>query len=177
MSRLTKKLIPLPAGVEMNISGSEIVAKGPKGEVKLSLVDGISVERSDDGMRVSAQGNSRKRRALSGTYWRLVSNMVTGVAEGFETTLELVGVGYRAQVQGDSIQLSLGFSHPVVWKLPEGVKATAKTPTDLIIQGADKQAVGQVVTNLRRLRPPEPYKGKGIRYKGEHVVIKETKKK
>lgn len=177
MSRFIRKNIGIPAGVEVTLKdGGEVSVKGPAGEVRRRLADKrVGIVREGDEIRVECKDSSG--RAAAGTFWRTLSNMVRGAHEGFEVTLQLQGVGYRAQVQGDGVNLQLGYSHPVQYKLPAGVKAQAPSQTELILKGSDKMLVGQTAAEIRGMRPPEPYKGKGVRYRDEHVVMKETKKK
>ena len=178
MSRVGKMPIALPQGAEATIAADQITVKGPLGTLSQELKGNLVRITNDNGtLNFEAAYESREANAMSGTLRALVNNMVVGVTKGFERKLNLVGVGYRAQVQGNSLNLSLGFSHPVVHQMPEGVTATAATPTEIVIKGADKQRVGQVAAEVRAYRPPEPYKGKGVRYADERVVIKETKKK
>jgi large subunit ribosomal protein L6 len=178
MSRVGKMPIALPQGAEATIAADQITVKGPLGTLTQELKGNLVRITNDNGtLNFEAANESREANAMSGTLRALVNNMVVGVTKGFERKLNLVGVGYRAQVQGNSLNLSLGFSHPVVHQMPEGVTATAATPTEIVIKGADKQRVGQVAAEVRAYRPPEPYKGKGVRYAEERVVIKETKKK
>jgi large subunit ribosomal protein L6 len=170
--------IALPQGAEATIAADQITVKGPLGTLTQELKGNLVRITNDNGtLNFEAANESREANAMSGTLRALVNNMVVGVTKGFERKLNLVGVGYRAQVQGNSLNLSLGFSHPVVHQMPEGVTATSATPTEIVIKGADKQRVGQVAAEVRAYRPPEPYKGKGVRYADERVVIKETKKK
>ena len=175
MSRIGNLPITLPARVEVAISGGEITVKGPLGSLSRRIADGVVVEKSGD--TIVCKAARPEARALHGTTRALLANMVRGVSQGFEKKLSLVGVGYRAQAQGDKLNLSLGFSHPVVHAMPKGVKAETPVQTDIVIKGVDKQLVGQVAAEIRAYRPPEPYKGKGVRYADERVVIKETKKK
>ncbi|HEU4620609.1 MAG TPA: 50S ribosomal protein L6 [Burkholderiaceae bacterium] len=177
MSRVGKAPIVIPQGAEISINDDAITVKGPKGTLtqkRHSLV-GVRVENGQ--ILFSVVGESREADAMSGTMRALVANMVNGVTRGFEKKLTLVGVGYKAAVQGDTLNLSLGFSHPVLFKLPAGVKAETPQPTEILIKGADKQVVGEIAAKVRAKRPPEPYKGKGVRYADERVVLKETKKK
>jgi len=174
MSRVAKNPIKLPAGVELNISGSQLNVKGPKGNLELVLHPGVSLSENDGEYLVKADGD--KNIAMAGTFRALVSNMVTGVSEGYQKKLQLVGVGYRAQLQGDKLNLALGFSHPIVYSAPEGIKIETPSQTEIIVSGCDKQKVGQVAADIRSYRPPEPYKGKGVRYADERVVRKEAKK-
>lgn len=177
MSRVAKNPIVLPAGVDVSVGADEISVKGPLGTLKLAANPAVAVSR--DGARVvcSALDGAANADAMSGTMRALVANMVSGVSKGFERKLTLVGVGYRAQAQGDTLNLTVGFSHPVAHKMPAGIKVETPTQTEIVIKGADKQLVGQVAAEVRAYRKPEPYKGKGIRYADEVVVIKETKKK
>jgi large subunit ribosomal protein L6 len=170
--------IALPKGAEATISADQITVKGPLGTLSQEIKGGLVKVTNDNGtLNFEAANDSREANAMSGTLRALVNNMVVGVTQGFERKLTLVGVGYRAAVQGNALNLSLGFSHPVVYALPEGVSAATPTQTEIVIKGADKQRVGQVAAEVRGFRPPEPYKGKGVRYANERVVIKETKKK
>ena len=178
MSRVGKMPIALPAGAEATIAADQITVKGPLGTLTQELKGDLVRITNDNGtLKFEAANDSREANAMSGTLRALVNNMVVGVTKGFERKLTLVGVGYRAALQGNSLNLSLGYSHPVVHALPEGVTATIQTPTEIVIKGADKQVVGQTAAEVRAYRPPEPYKGKGVRYADERVVIKETKKK
>jgi large subunit ribosomal protein L6 len=170
--------IALPKGAEATISADQITVKGPLGSLSQEIKGGLVKITNDNGtLKFEAANDSREANAMSGTLRALVNNMVVGVTQGFERKLTLVGVGYRAAVQGNALNLSLGFSHPVVYALPQGVTAATPTQTEIVIKGADKQRVGQVAAEVRGFRPPEPYKGKGVRYADERVVIKETKKK
>jgi large subunit ribosomal protein L6 len=177
MSRIGKNPIPLPKGVDVNLAGGEISVKGPLGTVSRPMDPNVGIDRDGDSLQCKALGNSRQARAMFGTMRALVANMVVGVTKGFERKLSLVGVGYRAQAQGDRLNLSLGFSHPVVHLMPKGVKVATPTQTEIVITGVDKQLVGQVAAEVRAYKSPEPYKGKGVRYLGEAIVLKETKKK
>ncbi len=177
MSRIAKYPIPLPKGVEVNLAAGQISVKGPLGTLTRPTDPNVSVEKNGNELQCKALGNSRHANAMSGTMRALVANMVAGVSKGFERRLALVGVGYRAQAQGDKLNLSLGFSHPVVHQMPKGVKVATPTQTEIVITGTDKQLVGQVAAEVRASRSPEPYKGKGVRYVNEVVVLKETKKK
>jgi large subunit ribosomal protein L6 len=174
MSRIAKAPIELPSGVEVNIKGGQVSVKGPKGNIALQLHAAISLEQEDKEILVKPASDSDI--AMAGTFRSLVNSMVIGVTDGFEKKLTLVGVGYRAQVQGNKLTLALGFSHPVVYTAPEGVTIEAPSQTELVIKGCDKQKVGQVAAEIRAFRPPEPYKGKGVRYSDERVVRKEAKK-
>jgi large subunit ribosomal protein L6 len=177
MSRIAKYPIPLPKGVEINIASGQISVKGPLGTISRPADPNVGIDKSGDQLVCKALGNSSHADAMSGTMRALVANMVTGVTKGFERKLSLVGVGYRAQAQGDKLNLTLGFSHPVVHQMPKGVKVATPTQTEIVITGVDKQQVGQVAAEVRAHRPPEPYKGKGVRYSDEVIVLKETKKK
>ena len=177
MSRIGKMPIPVPKGADIQIGADQITVKGPLGTLTQALTPAAGIVREGDELLVKPGNDSVEANAMSGTLRAVVANMVTGVTKGFERRLTLVGVGYRAQAQGSSLNLSLGFSHPVVHAMPEGVKAETPTQTEIVIKGANKQAVGQVAAEVRGYRPPEPYKGKGVRYANEKVVMKETKKK
>ena len=177
MSRIAKYPVNIPDKVEVNVAADELTVKGPLGTLKAAIARGVVVKKDGNTFTFAAADESKEANALSGTTRANVANMVNGVKTGFEKRLTLVGVGYRAQAQGNKLNLSLGFSHPIVHALPEGVKAETPSQTEIVIKGADRQKVGQVAAEVRALRPPEPYKGKGIRYAGERVVIKETKKK
>jgi large subunit ribosomal protein L6 len=174
MSRVAKNPIKLPSGVDFNISGSELKVKGPKGDLALNLHPNVSLDENNGEYLVKP--DSDKNVAMAGTFRSLVNNMVTGVSEGFQKKLQLVGVGYRAQLQGNKLNLALGFSHPVVYNAPEGITIETPSQTEIIVSGCDKQKVGQVAAEIRSYRPPEPYKGKGVRYADERVVRKEAKK-
>lgn len=176
MSRVGKNPIVLPAGVEITI-GEQIVVKGPLGTLKTAANSAVQVSQEGQSVVVAKVAGAENGSAMWGTMRANINNMVTGVSKGFERKLQLVGVGYRAQAQGDVLNLSLGFSHPVAHKMPAGVKVECPTQTEILIKGSDKQQVGQVAAEIRAYRKPEPYKGKGVRYADEVVVIKETKKK
>jgi len=177
MSRIANNPVELPSGVEINIDGQQISIKGGKGSLSFGLHKDVEVAQADGTLTFGARSASKEARAMSGTTRAIVNNMVKGVSEGWEKRLELQGVGYRAQAQGQKLNLQLGFSHPVEYQLPEGIKAETPTQTEIIITGVDKQLVGQVSAEIRAYRPPEPYKGKGVRYAGERVRRKEAKKK
>ncbi|HEY5897213.1 MAG TPA: 50S ribosomal protein L6 [Burkholderiales bacterium] len=177
MSRIAKYPVALPKGVDVNVAGDQISIKGPLGSIARSADPNVEVKKDGEQLVFKALGNSNHADAMSGTMRALVSNMVTGVTKGFERRLTLVGVGFRAQAQGDKLNLSLGFSHPVVHQMPKGIKVATPTQTEIVISGIDKQLVGQVAAEIRAHRSPEPYKGKGIRYANEVIVLKETKKK
>ena len=177
MSRIGKQPITIPSGVDVSIAGETVSIKGPLGTLARTLVPGIAVKRDGDKLVVETTNESSEANAMSGTMRALMANMVQGVTKGFERKLSLVGVGYRAQAAGDAVNLTLGFSHPVSHKVPKGVKVVTPTQTEIVVSGIDKQAVGQVAAEIRAYRSPEPYKGKGVRYSDEVVVIKEPKKK
>ncbi|KAA3621440.1 MAG: 50S ribosomal protein L6 [Proteobacteria bacterium] len=177
MSRIAKYPVNLPNGVELQADGGMLSVKGPKGELTMPANPLVRVAVDDGAVTFDAVSEEKKSRAMSGTMRALVNNMVIGVSTGFERKLNIVGVGYRAQAQGNKLNLSLGFSHPVVYELPEGVTAETPSQTEIIVKGSDKQKVGQVAAEIRAYRPPEPYKGKGVRYSDEHVVRKQAKKK
>lgn len=173
MSRVAKKPIALPKGVDCQITASAVSLKGPKGTLSVARPGDVDVKIEDGSIVLAAQGDST---AMAGTLRALLNNMVTGVATGYERKLELVGVGYRAALAGKDLNLTLGFSHPVVFKAPEGITLAAPTQTEILISGADKQRVGETAAKIRAFRPPEPYKGKGVRYAGEKITLKEAKK-
>ena len=177
MSRIANNPVIVPAGVEVKLSGQDISVKGVKGILEKRFHADVEVKQEADALTFVARNNSKEARALSGTTRALVNNMVKGVSEGFEKRLELQGVGYRAQAQGKKLNLQLGFSHPVVYQLPAGVEVETPSQTEIVVSGVDNQLVGQVSAEIRAFRPPEPYKGKGVRYLGEHVRRKEAKKK
>ena len=174
MSRVAKKPIALPKGVEVNVAADRISAKGPKGTLSVVKPAGIEL-KIEDGAAVFSTENA-EQIALTGTLRAILANMVKGVSEGFERKLELVGVGYRAAMQGKDLNLSLGFSHPVLFQTPEGITIATPTQTEILVSGADKQRVGEVAAKIRGFRPPEPYKGKGVKYAGEVIIRKEAKK-
>jgi large subunit ribosomal protein L6 len=170
VSRIGRLPIPVPSGVEVSIEGQDVTVKGPRGSLKHSVAEPIRIERSDDGtLQVIRPDDERRNRSLHGLSRTLVANMVTGVTEGYTKTLEIVGVGYRVTAKGTSLEFALGFSHPVVIDPPEGISFAVESPTRFSVSGIDKQQVGEVAANIRKLRRPEPYKGKGIRYSGEVV--------
>ena len=177
MSRVANNPVMIPEKVEVAINATEISVKGPLGVLSQKLNGKVKVQKIENRIEFAANDQSIQANALSGTLRALVSNMVTGVSKGFERRLALVGVGYRAQAQGDKVNLTLGFSHPVVHPMPKGIKVETPTQTEILIKGIDKQVVGQVAAEVRAYRSPEPYKGKGVRYADEVVVLKETKKK
>lgn len=177
MSRIGKKPVPVPSGVTATINGQNISVKGPKGELSFVLNDNVLAEMTDGGIKIDPRGTSKTARSMWGMSRTMVLNIITGVSAGFEKSLEITGVGYRAQVQGKNLQLALGFSHDVLYPVPEGIEVKCPKPTEIVISGIDKQQVGQVAAEIREFRPPEPYKGKGVRYAGEFIVRKEGKKK
>ena len=176
MSRVAKNPVVIPEKVEVNVIDNLITVKGPLGELKQLLTDDVEVKKEDVILTFSAKKSTKFSKAMSGTIRSLVQNMVTGVSVGFEKKLTLMGVGYRATVQGSNINLELGFSHPVNHKLPDGVTAQTPSPTEILLKSSNKQMIGQVASEIRAYRPPEPYKGKGVRYSDEYVAIKEAKK-
>jgi large subunit ribosomal protein L6 len=177
MSRIAKQPVELPKGVEFQQSGTVVTVKGGKGSLSMDLNTEVQIAQDDGMLSFTPRSGSKFAIAMSGTTRALLANMVTGVSDGFERKLELVGVGYRAQAQGNKLNLTLGFSHPVVYDVPEGISIETPSQTEVLIKGTDKQKVGQVAAEIRRFRPPEPYKGKGVRYADERVVLKEAKKK
>jgi len=177
MSRIGKNPIPVPNGVTVNVSGQELSAKGKLGEFKIVLVDEVLAEMNGDEIKVQPRDDSTRARTMWGMSRTLVSNVVLGVSEGFSKNLEIEGVGYRAQVQGKKLILQLGYSHDVEYPIPEGIQIKCERPTAITISGADRQKVGQIAAEIRGFRPPEPYKGKGVRYEGEYIFRKEGKKK
>jgi large subunit ribosomal protein L6 len=176
MSRIASNPVTIPSGVDVNIVGSMVTVKGSKGELSHDVHPLVKVEKEDNVLKTTVVNNSKFANALSGTTRALIQNIVTGVSEGFERKLTIVGVGYRAAVSGKVLKLTLGFSHPVEFQIPAGITIEAPSQTELIIKGFDKQQVGQVAANIRRFRPPEPYKGKGVRYSDERIIRKEAKK-
>ena len=174
MSRVAKRPIALPKGVELNIQSENVSVKGPKGTLSIDKPAGIDVKIEDGQALLSAANDELV--PLTGTLRAIIANMVHGVSEGFERKLELVGVGYRASMQGQDLNLALGFSHPILFKAPEGITIATPTQTEIVVQGADKQRVGEVAAKIRGFRPPEPYKGKGVKYAGENIIRKEAKK-
>ena len=177
MSRIAKKPVELIAGAEINISGQTITAKGKQGNLSMDLHETVSVKQEDNVLVFAPNDDSKDSMAMAGTMRSLVNNMIVGVTEGFTKQLQLIGVGYRAQMQGNVLDLSLGFSHPVKYAVPEGITIETPSQTEINVKGADKQRVGQVCAEIRAYRPPEPYKGKGVRYSDERVIRKEAKKK
>ena len=177
MSRVAKANIAIPAGVEVALKADAIQVKGKGGDLSLALSPLVTVANNDGKLSFTPVDDSRDANALAGTFRQLVNNMVKGVTEGFEKKLTLIGVGFKAAASGNKLNLNVGFSHPVHFEAPQGITITTPTPTEVVIKGADRQVVGQLAAEIRAVRPPEPYKGKGIRYVDEKVVIKETKKK
>ena len=177
MSRIAKAPIELPSGVDVNIVGQNVTVKGKNGSLSISLNEAVAINHGDNLLTFEPRQGATDGWAQAGTARAIINNMVTGVAEGFEKKLTLIGVGYRAQVQGADVNLTLGFSHPVVYKLPQGVTAETPSQTEIVLKSADKQLLGQVAAEIRAFRPPEPYKGKGVRYSDEYVRRKEAKKK
>jgi len=177
MSRIGKKPVAIPKGVTASVNGQKVAVKGPKGELKYVLVDDVIAKLEDGRVEVAMREDTRNARAMWGMSRTLISNLMTGVTEGFNKKLEITGVGYRAAVQGSNVQLQLGYSHDVVFPIPKGIQVVCPKPTEIVITGIDKQQVGQVAAEIRQFRPPEPYKGKGVRYAGEFILRKEGKKK
>ena len=177
MSRIANAPVEIPAGVEISLNGSEVSIKGAKGTLSRTVHSDVNVEQQGSTLTTVSRIKSKKSVAQAGTVRALLNNMVIGVSQGFEKKLTLVGVGYRAKAQGSKLDLTLGFSHPVQYDVPEGIKIETPSQTEIVVSGADKQVVGQVAADIRAYRPPEPYKGKGVRYTDEHVVRKDAKKK
>lgn len=177
MSRIAKNPVSIPKGVEAKLAGGQLSIKGPKGQLQYNVHPQVKLGVNDGSVTFEAADETAFSNAMSGTTRALVNNMVAGVSKGFEKKLTIIGVGYRAAVQGKKLNLSLGFSHPVVYSVPEGITVETPSQTEIVVRGADKQLVGQVAAEIRRYREPEPYKGKGVRYTDEHVVRKEAKKK
>jgi large subunit ribosomal protein L6 len=169
MSRIGRLPVPIPSGVDVTISGREVTVAGPKGSLKLQVAEPITVAKDNGSITVTRPSDEGRIRALHGLSRTLVANMVTGVTEGYRKRLEIVGVGYRVQARGNSVEFSLGFSHPVMVTPPDGITIQVETPTRLVVEGIDKQQVGEVAANIRKLRKPDPYKGKGVRYEGEQI--------
>ena len=177
MSRIAKQPIDLPNGVEFSVNGREISAKGPKGNLSVTLHDAVELKQEDNVVTLSPKDERQSSLAVTGTMRSVIGNIIEGVVNGFEKKMQLVGVGYRAQAQGKQLSLSLGLSHPVNYQVPEGIEIETPAATEIVVRGCDKQKVGQVCAEIRAYRPPEPYKGKGIRYVDEEIVRKEAKKK
>jgi large subunit ribosomal protein L6 len=177
MSRIGKKPVAVPGGITATVDGQTVKMKGPKGELSFVVHDLVAVAKSDGGVEVTPRDESKKARSLWGMSRTMVQNLVTGVSTGFERKLEITGVGYKAAVQGKNLNLALGYSHDVSYPIPDGIAIACAKPTEIMVSGIDKQRVGQVAAEIREFRPPEPYKGKGVRYAGEFIVRKEGKKK
>jgi large subunit ribosomal protein L6 len=177
MSRIGKKAVPVPSGVTANVEGQTIKVKGPKGALQLVLHDDVKAVMDKSGIKVDPRFETKRARSQWGTSRTLINNLITGVTKGFEENLEITGVGYRAAVQGKNLQLQLGYSHDVIYPIPDGIAITTPKPTEIKIAGSDKQRVGQVAAEIRDFRSPEPYKGKGVKYVGEYIFRKEGKKK
>jgi large subunit ribosomal protein L6 len=177
MSRIGKKPVAVPSGVTANVEGQNVKVKGPKGALSFLVPDEVSVKLEDGKVQVDPRNETKRARSMWGTSRTMVANLVTGVTKGFERKLEITGVGYRAAVQGKNLQLALGYSHDVVYPIPEGIQIATPKPTEISITGIDSQKVGQVAAEIRGFRPPEPYKGKGVKYAGEYIFRKEGKKK
>ena len=177
MSRIAKNPVALASGINVSIAGQQVDVKGPKGNLHMTVHEDVEVMQDDNNLRVAPKNGSKAANAMAGTMRALLNNMVTGVSAGFEKKLQLVGVGYRAQMKGADLNLTLGFSHPVDYVVPEGVSVATPSQTEIVVSGIDKQKVGQVAAEIRAYRSPEPYKGKGVRYADETIVMKEAKKK
>jgi large subunit ribosomal protein L6 len=177
MSRIGKKAVAIPSGVTASVEGQTVKMKGPKGALQFVVPDDIVVKMDKGAIKVDPRSDTKRARAMWGTSRTLVANLVTGVTKGFESKLEITGVGYRATVQGKNLQIALGYSHDVIYPIPDGIAIVAPKPTEILVTGIDKQKVGQVAAEIRAFRPPEPYKGKGVRYSGEYIFRKEGKKK
>jgi large subunit ribosomal protein L6 len=177
MSKIGKKPVPIPAGVTAGIEGQKVRIKGPKGEQTLILSDDVSAKLENNEIAFAPRGETRRHRALWGTSRAQVNNLITGVTKGYEKRLEITGVGYRAQIAGKNLQLALGYSHEVLYAIPDGITIATPKPTEIVVSGTDRQKVGQVAAEIRDFRPPEPYKGKGIKYANEYILRKEGKKK
>ena len=177
MSRIGKKAVAVPSGVTASVDGQTVTMKGPKGALSYVVADDIAVAMDKGAIKVTPKSESKRARAMWGTSRTQVANLIAGVTKGFESKLEIVGVGYRAAVQGRNLQIALGFSHDVIFPIPDGITITTAKPTEVLVSGIDKQKVGQVAAEIRAFRPPEPYKGKGVKYAGEYIFRKEGKKK
>ena len=177
MSRVAKNPISVPSGVDISLSGDQVTVKGPKGTLQQTIHQFVDINREDSKLTVAPKVDGREQWAMAGTFRALINNMVIGVSSGFSKKLQLIGVGYRAQVKGKILNLNLGFSHPVDYEIPEEITIETPTNTEVVVSGCDKQKVGQIASEIRAFRPPEPYKGKGVRYADEYVVRKEAKKK
>ncbi len=177
MSRIGKKAITVPSGVTVDIKDGSVTVKGPKGELSAAIVEDVLVKMQDDGIKIDPRDQSKRSRSMWDMTRTVISNLVDGVSEGFKKNLEINGVGYRANLQGKDLQLALGYSHEVIYKVPEGITVEVPKPTEIVVSGIDKQRVGQVAAEIRAYRPPEPYKGKGVKYADEYIFRKEGKKK
>ena len=177
MSRIGKKAVAVPSGVTANVEGQTVKVKGPKGQLQVVLPDDVSVKMDKGAVKVDPRNETKRARAMWGTSRTLVNNLITGVTKGYEKKLEITGVGYRAALQGKNLQIALGYSHDVIFPVPEGIAIATPKPTEIVVTGIDKQKVGQVAAEIRAFRPPEPYKGKGVKYEGEYIFRKEGKKK
>jgi large subunit ribosomal protein L6 len=177
MSRIGKKPVPIPSGVTANVEGQTVKVKGPKGQLQVVLPDDVTVKMDNGAVKVDPRNETKRARSMWGTSRTLVNNLITGVTKGYEKKLEITGVGYRAALQGKNLQIALGFSHDVIFPVPEGIAIATPKPTEIVVTGIDKQKVGQVAAEIRAFRPPEPYKGKGVKYEGEYIFRKEGKKK
>jgi large subunit ribosomal protein L6 len=177
MSRIGKKAVPIPSGVTANVEGQTVKVKGPKGTLQVVLPDEVAVKMEGGGVKVDPRNETKRARSMWGTSRTLVNNLVTGVTKGYERKLEITGVGYRAALQGKNLQIALGYSHDVIYPVPEGIAIATPKPTEILVSGIDKQKVGQVAAEIRAFRPPEPYKGKGVKYSDEYIFRKEGKKK
>ena len=177
MSRIGKKPVPIPSGVTANVEGQTVKVKGPKGQLQVVLPDDVMVKMDNGEVKVDPRNETKRARSMWGTSRTLVNNLVTGVTKGYERKLEITGVGYRAALQGKNLQIALGYSHDVIFPIPEGIAIATPKPTEILITGIDKQKVGQVAAEIRSFRPPEPYKGKGVKYANEYIFRKEGKKK
>jgi large subunit ribosomal protein L6 len=177
MSRIGRKAVTVPSGVTANVEGQTVKVKGPKGSMQVVLPGDVIAKMENGGIKVDPRNETKRARSMWGTSRTLVSNLMTGVTKGFEKKLEITGVGYRAALQGKNLQIALGYSHDVVYPIPEGIAIATPKPTEIVVTGMDKQKVGQVAAEIRSFRPPEPYKGKGVKYAGEYIFRKEGKKK
>jgi len=177
MSRIGKKSVPIPSGVTASVEGQTVKMKGPKGALQFVAPDDVAVKLDEGAIKVDPRLDSKRALAMWGTSRTLIANLVTGVTKGFESKLDITGVGYRAAVQGKNLQIALGYSHDVIYPIPDGIAIATPRPTEIVVTGIDKQKVGQVAAEIRSFRPPEPYKGKGVRYSGEYIFRKEGKKK
>jgi large subunit ribosomal protein L6 len=177
MSRIGKKAVPIPSGVTASVEGQTVKVKGPKGQLQVVLPDDVTVKMDKGEVKVDPRSETKRARSMWGTSRTLVNNLVTGVTKGYERKLEITGVGYRAALQGKNLQIALGYSHDVIFPIPEGIAIATPKPTEILITGIDKQKVGQVAAEIRSFRPPEPYKGKGVKYANEYIFRKEGKKK